>query len=41
MANLCLDRLEEALARFRRRIQRVAHTRQLSFSFLRHAGLFD
>jgi hypothetical protein len=39
MANLCPDRMEEAVARFRRGLQRVAHTRQLPFSFLHHAGL--
>jgi transposase len=40
MANHCPDRMEEAVTRFRRGIQRVAHTRQLPFSFLHHAGLF-
>jgi DDE superfamily endonuclease len=40
MANLCPDRMEEPTARRRRGIQRIAHTRQLPFSFMRHADLF-
>jgi len=39
MANYCPDMMNEAAARFRRGLQRVGHTRQLPFSFLRHAGL--
>lgn len=40
MANLCPDRMEDAVVRFRRGLQRVAHTCRLPYSFLRHAGLF-
>ncbi|MBM3735397.1 MAG: transposase [Acidobacteria bacterium] len=40
MANFCPDRMEEAVSRFRRGLQRVSHTRGLAFSFLHHAGLF-
>ena|SRR2546425_354971 len=40
LANFCADQIEEAANAFRTGLRRVAHTVQLPFSFLRHAGLF-
>jgi len=40
MANLCPDALPEATEAFRHGLQRLSHTKDLPFSFLRHAGLF-
>jgi transposase len=39
LANFCADQIEEAAKAFRTGLRRVAHTLQLPFSFLRHAGL--
>jgi transposase len=40
LANFCADQIEEAAHAFRTGLRRIAHTVQLPFSFLRHAGLF-
>ena len=39
LANFCADQIEEADNAFRTGLRRVAHTLQLPFSFLKHAGL--
>jgi transposase len=39
LANFCADQIEEAVHAFRTGLRRVAHTQQLPFSFLQHAGL--
>jgi hypothetical protein len=39
MANLCPELMQEAVAAFRRGLQRLGHTRKLPFSFLQHTGL--
>ena len=39
LANFCADQIEEAANAFRTGLRRVAHTLQLPFSFLKHAGL--
>jgi transposase len=39
LANLCADQIHEATQAFRCGLRRVAHTLNLPFSFLRHAGL--
>jgi len=39
MANFCPDLMAAATQRFRSGLNRVAHTRRLPFSLLRHAGL--
>jgi transposase len=40
LANFCPDQIEQATNAFRRGLRRVAHTLNLPFSFLQHAGLF-
>ena len=40
LANFCADQIQEANDAFRKGLRRVAHTVQLPFSFLHHAGLF-
>jgi transposase len=40
LANFCADHIEEAADAFRSGLRRVAHTLQLPFSLLQHAGLF-
>jgi transposase len=39
LANFCADQIDEATDAFRKGLRRVAHTLQLPFSFLKHAGL--
>jgi transposase len=39
LANLCADQIEEAAQAFRSGLRRIAHTVQLPYSFLNHAGL--
>ena len=42
LANFCADHIQESADAFRKGLRRVAHTVQLPFSFLQHAGLlFD
>jgi transposase len=40
LANFCADQIKESNDAFRNGLRRVAHTVQLPFSFLHHAGLF-
>lgn len=40
LANFCADHILESTIAFRRGLKRVAHTVNLPFAFLRHAGLF-
>jgi transposase len=40
LANFCSDHILEATGAFRRGLKRVAHSANLPFAFLRHAGLF-
>lgn len=40
LANYCADQIEQAAHEFRRGLRRVAHTVQLPYSLLQHAGLF-
>jgi len=40
LANFCADQIEQAAYQFRRGLRRVAHTAQLPYSLLQHAGLF-
>ena len=39
LANLCADHIQESATAFRKGLRRVAHTLQLPYSFLQHAGL--